>query len=55
MDDPLFQYAVMLGNIAQGYTAHGPFEEYNNALAFAEDSKSDWHIVTLHRPEKGRG
>ncbi len=49
------QLVVVLGTLADGVSIHGPFDEYNEALAFAEDSKSDWHIMPLHAPGPADG
>lgn len=43
-------HIVILGNLGQGFSAHGPFDDYNQALAFGEDSKDDWHVMELHAP-----
>lgn len=43
-------HIVILGNLGQGFSAHGPFNGYNQAMAFGEDSKDDWHVMELHAP-----
>lgn len=43
-------HIVILGTLGQGFSAYGPFDDYNKALAFGEDSNSDWHVMELHAP-----
>lgn len=48
------QFIVTCGTLGSGFTAYGPFDDYNKAMAFGEDSKADWHVMELHAaPQHG--
>lgn len=42
---------VMVGNIGDGYTAHGPFASFDEAADWAQQYAADYSwVMTLHRP-----
>lgn len=42
---------VMVGNIGDGYTAHGPFASFDEAAEWAQKHAADYSwVMTLHRP-----
>ena len=48
------QFIVICGTLGSGFTAYGPFDDYNKAMAFGEDSNADWHVMELHAaPQRG--
>jgi len=43
---------IIEGNIFDGHTFHGPFEDHEDAIEWAERNlKSDWLVATLHPAE----
>lgn len=49
------QFIVICGTLGSGFVAYGPFDDYNVAMAFGEDSKTDWHIMGLYNPGPANG
>ena len=46
------QFAIAIGNPADGFTYVGPFVDYDVAQAHAEEMQSDnpWWIISLESP-----
>lgn len=47
-------YVIAVGNVFDGITLYGPYEDNENAqqIAELEFNHSDWHVIPLHSLEK---
>lgn len=47
------QWLLVVGNVADGFTFHGPFDDAEEADEYASDNVADgvqWNIVPLQKP-----
>jgi len=44
------KHIVLVGNICEGYNAHGPFASFDEALDFAQEASDHWDIMPLYKP-----
>ena len=44
---------VVVGNMSDGFTFHGPFDNFDEAAEWAMDETESW-VATLYPPEESR-
>lgn len=51
MDGMVEHHIVVVGNVVDGLSFHGPFDDYDSAMKYGESfTCDDWHVVPLQAP-----